>query len=107
RFSAGGKHGDARCAPENAIDDVRRLFDEMLATIEDDKSLAKAQIAEQSIFGIDKQQVDPNRGSDGADNLLSVSHRREIDEEDRAREVRQCSMSGCQGDCGLTDAAST
>jgi len=73
----------------------------MLAAIKDDESLSRAQIADKALFGIGKLQVDSDRGSNGADDLPSVSHSRKIDEEDRGRESLPARRARLQSDVVL------
>ena len=59
---------------KNIVGDLRGFLDEMLATIENDKHPARAQKIQQRLLWIDQLQVEPYRGSDGADEMLVVAY---------------------------------
>ncbi len=92
---------------KNAIGDLHGFCDEMLATVKDDQGPSRAQKFKQRLLRIDKSRVKPDRGSDGADDLLRVSNGRKIDKEDRVVKVRQRRVSDGQSNRRFADAAST
>ena len=98
---------DVGSALKNAIGDLRGRCNKMLATIKDDQCPSGAQKVEQRICAIDKPRVGPERGGDGADDLLLVSSGRKIDKENRAGEVRQRRVSDGQSNRRFAHAAST
>ena len=71
---AGRKDVDVGGILKNIVGDLRGFLDQMLATIKNDKHPARAQKIKQRLLWIDKLRVEPDRGSDGADDMLLVAY---------------------------------
>ena len=105
RLAAGGEDDDVRTRGEHAIDQLGGRIEDVLAVVEDEQHVARAQrVGELIERRAARVERDEARARDGRGEVVAVLERREIGEERTARMVRLLPARDLDREAGLAGA---